>query len=222
MNKSKISHHTVAPDRCDVSGSCSQYYGRLMTPSEVAQATIEHSVEVRQVTACQWVLCGDVSTQMFRLIQKAPKLLYPMRLSGFGSSHGVAYCAITLQAELHQCRFVLPLYDPSFRSFIEAMTRSENLTLSLGNDGGDEALLLRSPMKPLEYMPVLALSSKATPEEQREALFELPTVQAIMGHQLKIPSLLEGLSVQHVCVSLLLPSILNDCYQDALAKAAVK
>jgi len=159
---------------------------------------------------------------MFRLIQEAPKLLYPMRLSGFGSSHGVAYCAITLQAELHQCRFLLPLYDPSFRAFIEAMTRSENLTLSLGNDGSDKTLLLRSPMKPMEYMPILALSSEATLEEQREALFELPRVQAIMGKPLQIPSLMAGYSVQHVSVSLLLPAVLKECYQEALIQAASK
>jgi len=73
-------------------------------------------------------------------------------------------------------------------------------------------------LKPKEYMPLLAMSCETTMEDQLEALRELPAVQAIMGNLLQIPSLLPGYSVQHVSVSLLLPSIVQDCYKAALAK----
>lgn len=218
MNQRKISDLTRSCDPDDVNGSCSQYFGRLMTPSEVAQGTINRPTEVRRITAGQWALCGDVSHEMFAHIREAPKSHIPMRLSGFSSSGGATYCAITLQSERYQCRFLLPLYDSSFRSFIEAMTKSEHLTLSLGKNESDEALLFRSPLKPKEYTPLLAMSCETTLEDQLESLRELPTMQAIMGNPLQIPSLLPGYSVQHVSMSLLLPSILQDCYKAALAK----
>jgi hypothetical protein len=222
MNKPKITHQPHAAKCYDVNGSCSHYFGRLMSPAEVAEATIQQPPAVKKVTDGHWALCGDVSTEMYKLIQKAQQLHFPMRLSGFSSSNGVAYCALSLQVQRNQCRFLLPLYDPSVRSFIAAMTRSEHLTLSLGNDDGDQALLLRSPLKPNEYMPLLAMSSEATLDEQMEAVQELPTVQAFMGNPLQIPSLFPGYSVQHVSVSLLLPSILKDCCEEALVKAASK
>ena len=100
------------------------------------------------------------------------------------------------------------------------MTKSESLTFLLGNDGGDDSILLNSPMKPNEYVPLLAMSSDTTSEEQLGALLELPILQEIMGNPLQVPSLFPDYCVQYVNVSLLLPTVLGDCFKAALTKAA--
>ena len=154
---------------------------------------------------------------MYALLREAPRLNFPMRLTGFISTGGFAYCTLVHQAERHQSRIVLPLYDRSARLFLEAMTKSEQLTFLLGRDGDDEALLLNSPVNPTQYMPLLALCCPATPRQQHSAFRELPILQELMGNPLQIPSLLPRYSVQHVNVSLLLPTILSDCFQAAFS-----
>ena len=220
MNKPTHSSDSGTSSSYSDKSQCRQYFARLMTPSEVAKATINHPIQVRQRTEGHWVLCGDISSVMFNLLREAPPLNFPMRLSGFSSTDGVTYCTLVHQAERHQSRIVLPLYDPSVRLFLEAMTKSENLTFLLGNDDGDDSILLNSPVKPMQYMPLLALSCPATPQEQHKALLELPIVQEMMGNPLQVPSCFPGYSVQHVNVSLLLPTILNDSFQAALTQAA--
>jgi hypothetical protein len=220
MNKPTLSSNSGTSSSYLDKSQSRQYFARLMTPSEVASATVNRPLEVRQRTAGHWVLAGDISSEMFKLLGEAPALNFPMRLSGFSSTAGVGYCSLVHQVQRHQSRIVLPLYDASSRMFLEAMTKSEHLTFMLGNDGSGEALLLNSPVGPMQYMPLLALSCPATPQQQHEALRELPILQEIMGNPLQVPSLLPEYSVQHVNVSLLLPSVLNDCFQAALAKAA--
>ena len=218
MNKPKHSSDSGTSSSYSDKSQCRQYFARLMTPAEVAKATTNHPLEVRQRTEGHWVLCGDISSVMFNLLREAPPLNFPMRLSGFSSTDGVTYCTPVHQAERHQSRIVLPLYDPAVRLFLEAMTKSENLTFLLGNDDGDDSILLNSPMKPNEFVPLLAMSSDVTSQEQLEALRELPILQEIMGKPLLVPSLLPDYYVQYVNVSLLLPAVLGDCFKAALTK----
>ena len=220
MNKPTLSSNSGTSSSYSDKSQSRQYFARLLTPGEVATSTVNRPLEVQQRTAGHWVLSGDVSSHMFHLLREAPPMNFPMRLSGFSSTEGVPYCTLVHQVQRHQSRIVLPLYDTPSRMFLEAMTKSEHLTFLLGNDGSGEALLLNSPMKPVQYLPLLALSCPATVQQQHQALLELPLVQEIMGNPLQIPSLWPGYSVQHVNVSLLLPSSLNDCFQATLTKAA--
>lgn len=90
----------------------------------------------------------------------------------------------------------------------------------LGNDDGWESMLLPNPLLPNTFMPVLAMAPEMSIEVQRAALTELHCVQVVMGGLLQVPSLIEGVSVKQVCVSLLLPEILNEKFKNTVREAA--
>ena len=90
----------------------------------------------------------------------------------------------------------------------------------MGNDDGWESILLPNPLLPNTFVPVLAMSPEVNAEAQRAALTELHCAQVVMGDPLQVPSLIEGLSVKHVCVSLLLPEILNEKFKSTVQEAA--
>jgi len=219
MYRPSFPQESHASNQNPVNGQSSHYFARLMTPTEVAEATARQPLQVRQKTEGHWVLCGDVSAPMFSLLKEAQRLNFPTRLTGFNSSGSFGYCVITHQVMRQQHRFVLSLYDPAVRSFLEAKSKDQ-VTFMLGNDDGDNALLLENPLKPSEFLPLLSMSAEATLEEQREALQELPILMATMGDLLQVPSLLKEYSVQHVSVSVLLPGILDEGFRSALVKAA--
>lgn len=220
MKRNHLSQESSARNQNHRNGGNSHYFARLMTPTEVAGATSRQPVQVRQKTEGRWVLCGDVSATMFNRLKEEPRQLFQTRLTGFSSSGGYAYCVMSHQVDRHQSRLVLPLYDPSVRRFVEAMTTSGELAFLLGDDDGDNAVLLECPLKPKEFLPLLAMSSEANLEQQRDALQELPILMAVMGNPLQVPSLHNGVSVQHVSVSMLLPGILDEGFRAVLSKAA--
>lgn len=220
MNRQYAPQVTLTGARNSLNGQSSLYFARLMTPTEVAGATSRQPLQVRQKTEGHWVLCGDVSAPMFDLLKDVSSPHLPTRLTGFNSSGGFGYCVMTHQVLRHQNRFVLSLYDPAVRMLLEAITKSAKLSFMLGNDDGDNALLLECPLKPIEFMPLLAMSSEATLKEQRAALHELPILMATMCNPLQVPSLFSGVPVQHVSVSMLLPCILDEGFRAVLSKAA--
>ena len=220
MNKSLLSQETNADGQNHINAHCYRYLARLMSPAEVADATSHQPLQVRQQTEGRWVLCGDVSAPMFSFLKEAPRRHFPTRLSGFSSSGGNAYCVLTHQVERHQSRLVLPLYDPSVRLFLESMAKSGELAFLLGNDDGEDALLFECPLKSNEFFPLLAMSFEMTFEEQQEAVQELPYLMLTMGDTYQVPSLISGLSVQYVSLSVLLPGILDEGLRAVLSKAA--
>jgi len=196
------------------------YFARLMTPVEVADATRREPPEVQQKTEGHWVLSGDVSASMFQLLKNVPAKQFPVRLTGFSSPAGFSYFVLTHQVQHCQHRFLLGLTDPAVQSFLKAISSTGQLTFMLGDDDGYDSLLLPNPLLPAMFMPVLARAPEVNLETQRAALAELPCVQAVMGAPHQVPSLLEGYRVQHVCVSLLLPEVLNEVFKTAISNAA--
>ncbi|WP_157979290.1 hypothetical protein [Rhodoferax ferrireducens] len=220
MNKPAFYQESQGSRLGAINEQATHYFARLMTPPEVAVATQRQPPEVRQKTEGHWVLCGDVSGPMFKLLQKVPSKQFQTRLTAFNSSSGFAYCVLTHQVERHQHRFLLGLTDPAVRTFLESMTTTGKLTFMLGDDDGNNALLFESPLLPNMFMPVLAMAPEVNLETQRTALSELPCVQAVIGNPLQVPSLLEGYSVQYVSVSLLLPGFSVEQYEAAIYKAS--
>jgi len=192
-----------------------------MRPSEVDEATKNHPDQVRRLVAGHWTLCGDVSATMFNLIKKSRTDFLPTRLTGFRSTDGIAYGVVTHQVKGYQHRSVLCLYDPSVREFLQATTK-DRLFFMLGNDDGDEAVLLGSPLKPVEFIPLLAMSPDASVEQQRQAVFELPAMVEIMSNPLQVPCIPGCQPVKHVSVSLLLPGILGETLRAAMRNATRK
>src|SRR2546425_9450406 len=202
-------------------GRSSQTFARLMTPSKVAEATRFYPTNVRTQVAGHWMLCGDVSAQMFQLLKKVSSHLFPTRVTGFRSSYGFGYGVLTHQVGCHQHRFVLCLSDPPVREFLASIGK-DKVGFMLGDDNKPDALVLESPIKPSEFLPLLAMSQEGTTEERKEALLELPLVQEAMSNLLQVPSLVAGVTVRQVNVSLLLPSILDETLRIAMRNAVGK
>jgi hypothetical protein len=200
---------TLSPEFTGIpSGTTNQnvryYFARLMTPSEVTKSTSQQPFEVRRRTEGKWVLCGDVSSFMYKLLKEVPDAPLPTRLTAFNSPAGFSYGVLTHQIGRNQHRFVLGLTDPLVRAFLESIATSGMLMFMLGNDDEEDALLFENPLLPSSFLPLLAMSPEANLEIQRAALSELPLVQAAMGDPSQVPSLFEGYAVQHVSVSLLM------------------
>lgn len=219
--KSQESQERSAASQHALSATSSHYFSRLMRPSEVDEAARDYPDQVRRLVAGHWTLCGDVSATMFNLIKKSRTDFLPTRLTGFRSTDGIAYGVVTHQVKGYQHRSVLCLYDPSVREFLQATTK-DRLFFMLGNDDGNETALLTSPLKPVEFVPLLAMSSDWSEEQQRKAVFELPAVVATMSEASQVPRIPGCQPVNHVSVSLLLPGILGETLRTAMRNMARK
>ena len=222
MNKPSISVPENQSSRDTDYDKSSHYFARLMTPSEVLKATTHQPVAVQRKTVGNWVLSGDVSAKMFSCLQKASGRHLPLRLTGFDSSSGLAYCCLTHQVNNFQSRFILPLYDEKVLQMLEALTLSEKLTFLLGNNDEEQALLLPCPLKRTDLLPILAMASGTSNATKHEVLSELPFLLPEFGHHLRVPSLVKGVNTGHVSVSLLLPSILDDYFGAKLSEGALQ
>lgn len=192
-------------------GQSIRTFARLMRPSEVAAATQNQPKIVQTRVAGRWMLCGDVSSEMFRLLKQVSTPYFPTRVTGFHSPSGHGYGVLTHQVNGHglQSRFVVCLSDPKVREFLAA-TATEQVSFMLGNNNGNDALILESPLKSNELTPLLAMSQEISKQEQKSALQELPLVLEAVTSLAKVPSLFAGQQVRQVNVSFLLPSVLDE------------
>lgn len=200
-------------------GSPNCYFARLMSPTEVAEATDRQPQRVKDKTRGHWALCGDVSTPMFNLLTEAPAENFPVRLTGFSTSSGGNYCVFTHQVQEHQSRLVVSLQDAPVKPFLESMSQSGKLLFMLGDDRGRQSLLVDCPLKPISFVPLLTMTVAVPLSEQQDTLVELPMVMESMTNPLQVPSMLRGYSVRHVSSSLLLPKILSDEFEALLGRA---
>ena len=196
------------------------HFATLMSPAEVDEATQERPFEVKARTKGHWVLCGDVSSEMFQQLKAESSPGSCVRITGFTSSDGFPYWVITHQVMRHQHRFILSLVDPNVKALLESISTSGLLSFSMGNDGGDEAVVFCQPFKPSVFTPLLKMCRGNDISAQRESLYEMPLVLDEASKPQTVPSLLEGLAVNHVCVSMLLPKIMDDIVNETLSRAA--
>ena len=217
ITSKSASANTISP------GKCIYTFARLMRPSEVAESTQSHPENVKVRVAGRWMLCGDVSTQMFSLLKDVSAPFFPTRVTGFHSPSGRGYGVLTHQVNGHglQSRFVLCLSDPHVREFLAA-TATEPVSFLLGNNNGNDALVLESPLKANELTPLLAMSQEFSKEEQKMELLELPLVLEAVTSLTQVPSLYAGQTVHQVNVSFLLPSILDENFRKSARNAMSK
>ena len=192
-----------------ISSGDNLYFARLMSPDEVAAATTRQPPKVRELTKGHWVLSGDVSAQMYKLLAEVPKENFGVRLTAFTTPSSGSYCVFTHQVQQHQSRLILSLRDTSTKSLIDSLSSEGRLVFMLGNDYGDDSLLLDCPLKPISYLPLAAMASTVPSASEWELFQELPHVMELMLNPLQVPSLLRSIPVQNVSVSMLLPAILN-------------
>lgn len=221
MNRPHSFDKHYADEQRPLHEASSLYFARLMRPDEVASATRNHPGQVRARLAGHWMLCGDVSKEMFQQLKQAPSQDFPARLSAFSSSNGCGYGVLTHQIAGHQHRFLFCLSDPPVRQFLQSVSK-DRVGFMLGNDDADDAMVLESFLGSTAFIPLLAMSFEENKDEQRKALLELPAVLEAMTHPLQVPSLFGGESVRQVGVSLLLPRILDEEVKTTLRHAGGK
>lgn len=222
MNKPSISVPKNQSSRDTDYDKVNHYFAGLMTPVEVLNAIANQPLAVQRRTAGHWVLSGDVSAEMFSLLRDASGRHFPLRLTGFKSSSGLAYCSLTHQVKNYQSRLILPLYYEKVQQMLEALTLSEKLTFSLGNNDEEQALLLPCPLKRTDLLPILAMATGTSNATKHEVLSELPFLLPEFCHPLRVPSLVRGITTRHVSVSLLLPSILNEYFNERFSEGALQ
>lgn len=184
-------------------------FASLMSPLEVAKATLRQPLEVQQRLAGHWILSGDAASTMFHMLKVAPARQSSVRITGFTSPAGFAYFVLTHQVEHYQHRFLLALTDPAVQELLKSISSTGQIAFILGNADVGDALFLENPLMPTMFMPMLAMAQEVSLEAQRSALEELPCVQVVMGDPHQVPSMLDEYSVKHVSVSLLLPDVLK-------------
>jgi hypothetical protein len=185
------------------------YVARLMSPTEVVQATQRHPVAVRSYTQGKWSLCGDVSTTMYRAMESSEDKCFPTRLTCMTTPKGVDFAVISHQAKHFQHRFLLPLFDGTVQSFIHAQAQ-EGLMFMLANDGSHEALLFANIVSKACFQRVAKRLHRLTPDEQRQATTEMGLVSDEVRQPNRIPSLLADFPVRDVSVSVVMPAVMSE------------
>jgi hypothetical protein len=191
------------------------YFARLMSPAEVAEATVEQPEAVRGLIDDRWVLCGDVSEQMFSMLQGSTEKAFPTRVTGLSTKEGAHYAVISHQIFNWQHRFLLPLYDEYVQAFIKVASTGR-IAYLLGNDGASEAIVFDNIVPAKSFFPVVAMCKPMTQEAQEDAMLEMSFIIDELAQPGKIPTLLERQAVKYVSVSAIMPQVLKHVLHEAL------
>lgn len=179
-------------------------FARILTPRDATKVAVTYEKDVRDSVRGQWLMCGDVSSNMFERLRNATPRDVATRMSAFHSPGGEAYAVITHQIGGRQHRLIVCLYDPPVRELLSAVCAGEPVGYLLGNQRAHLAVFVENPHQPIAFAPLLSLAKVKTEDAQDRALNELPNLLATLSEVEKIPSLFHE-PVTEVCSSLLLP-----------------
>jgi hypothetical protein len=178
---------------------------RVMTPTEVREALQNRPPVEQSWTEGKWYLCGDVQTQLFLLANAQFGSRMKERITAYSTPVGGHYAVISHQV-LGWChRFLLPLYEPKVMALLTGL-RTQKLGFSLGNAGGEGAVLVSSNFNAAAFAPLVPMA-RALPDGQLKRVFrELPKVINSMNDPGQIPSMVEGIDIVDVSVSVVMPA----------------
>ena len=186
-----------------------------MSPAEVLEATVNQPEAVRGLVNDRWVLCGDVSEQMFSMLQGSTEKAFPTRVTGLSTKVGAHYAVISHQIFNWQHRFLLPLYDEYVQAFIKVAAKGR-IAYMLGNDGASEAIVFDNIVPFRSFVPVAEMCKPMTQEAQEDAMLEMRFVIHELSLPGKIPTLLDRQAVKYVSVSAVMPQVLKHVLHEAL------
>ena len=117
------------------------FQGRLMSPREMHDSIANSRLAgtIPDTYRGRWYLCGDVSEEFYQLALAGNSPGYT--LGTFSTPGGTIFAVFVLQLQNRQARFLLPLITEKSTRFAEQIERT-GLYLSLGRDGGRDALLV--------------------------------------------------------------------------------
>ena len=126
-------------------GSNTGSIGRLMSPSEVREAT-QGRTDLPENMKTQWYLCGDVPEDVWnKLISCADEAAF--RITSFTTPNRTAYVVFTMQIDDAQIRFLLPLGKSRETQFLSDANRS-GVLVSLAKDNSRQALIREFALQP--------------------------------------------------------------------------
>lgn len=189
---------------------------RLMDPLEVKTAIENRPPEVGSWTSGKWYLCGDVRSKLFAMFMADFRDAIAVRLTAYCTPAGGNYAVISHQLFGCAHRFVLPLYAPKVQAMLLELQKVE-LGFLFGNEGGQDAVLTRSPLSRSAFAPLLAMTNPLHKAALHDVLAELPRVISAMNQPKQVPSLRRGEKVEDVSVSVVLPTqaMIQFCSQKA-------
>jgi hypothetical protein len=178
----------------------------LMSPGEAQNVLACQPHEVQERAKKRWLLCGELSQEMFCLIEAEILHSVALRISAFKSPIGVNYGVVSHQVLGHAHRFLLPLYEPRVGDFLLGM-RQARLGFLLGRDGEKDVVSLTTPAGGTAgLLPLLSMADPLPSELIPYAITELPSVISALNEPEQVPSCREGEPVVAVNVSVVMPS----------------
>ncbi|MEO7032110.1 MAG: hypothetical protein ABI351_01125 [Herbaspirillum sp.] len=181
--------------------------GRLMSPHEVSVATSDNK-NIPDCVKKAWTLCGDISEKFWSLIT-SEKDDVGFRLSAFTAPEKSAFVIFTIQIREYQTRFILLLGNEKANEFMKTGGNT-GIYLSLGKNGGDDALLRRFEIKASELQPILVISKRCAPWSLAGGLTKLQLACGAALDAKTVPSALPNFSVGHVVLNVVLPDLCHE------------
>lgn len=174
---------------------------RLMSPAEALELTEHYPAEVRQAVAGRWVLCGDAGTLLYSKLRDGGQHL--AQTMGYVIWHdGESYLVVSHRTAESLHRFMLPLHCVTTQAFLESC-RTRAPLISLGNAGGDDAILFM-PQLPVEALVAALDAGQQLVEEERAAL--AGTALGLLDYQ-AFTAPTDDPHLQEIAVSVWLPPI---------------
>ena len=177
------------------------FQGRLMSPNEVRSTMYERGGVLPQSYQQSWYLCGDVSEEFYRRVAHHERIVHSLNI--FTTAGKTIFAVFVLQIREHQARFLLPYASEKSVRFFEQAART-GVFLSLGQQGGDNALLLEFLCEPEKLAQLMRMSSgKAIPPRDLD-MVELKLASHAMMQLPTIPSEFDKFPLSELCLTIVL------------------
>lgn len=176
------------------------FSGRLMSPAEVAQALAGKTGVLSAIQG--WYLCGDMTERGYDNLVRNPDR-GGVRLSSFIGPLGGTYLVVTHQSLACQHRFLLSLGEEIVQAFVNSLAEYP-LQATLGCDGGSAAVVVNDQLDPVALKPLLKPYAKPV-DDVALYLSEYRLAVDEASKRGRIPSVLEGVAVEDISLSIVPP-----------------
>lgn len=183
------------------------HFGRIMTTEEVVAEALEPQTKQLARSENAWTVCGDISKTMFDAMPSADRVALRSNVVGTGNA---LYLILTQQVKCMQHRFVLPLYDSGVQEFL-AHSVNHPFWYSLGEAGGEGAVVLNSSQHHKDLKHVLAIAPKWEPEDKLKAFADLLDATYEITKISFVPSCMPQHHVKSVSTTLVSPAAMSAC-----------
>lgn len=177
------------------------FQGRLMSANDVRSAMCGRDGVLPQAYQQSWYLCGDVSEEFFRRVAQHERIVHSLNI--FTTAGKTSFAVFVLQIRDHQARFLLPFASEKSLRFFEQAART-GVFLSLGQQGGNNALLLEFLCEPEKLAQLMRMSSGQAMPPRDLDMVELRLAFHAMMQLSTIPSEFDGCPVSELCLNIVL------------------